>query len=118
MSGAHLRAHFHSKNARSNARRAFLGLQPPVTTHLIETRLPIAALGEENVKEPRSMTVLPPSYYLHVCWARALCWPSGELSWHPCCPRTELVYLRHRRIPGSDSPHSTPCHGMQPETEG
>src|SRR5438309_8740198 len=37
---------------------------------LIETWLPIAALGEESVRERRSMTALPPVYYLHVWWAR------------------------------------------------
>jgi len=41
-----------------------------VTTRLIETWLPIAALGEESVRERRSMTALPPTYYLHVWWAR------------------------------------------------
>ena len=39
-------------------------------TRLIETWLPIAALGEESVRERRSMTALPPTYYLHVWWAR------------------------------------------------
>lgn len=37
---------------------------------LIERWLPIAALGEESVRERRSMTALPPTYYLHVWWAR------------------------------------------------
>jgi len=37
---------------------------------LIEGWLPIAALGEESVRERRSMTALPPTYYLHVWWAR------------------------------------------------
>jgi putative DNA methylase len=37
---------------------------------LIERWLPIAALGEESVRERRSMTALPPIYYLHVWWAR------------------------------------------------
>lgn len=37
---------------------------------LIETWLPIAALGEESVRERHSMTALPPTYYLHVWWAR------------------------------------------------
>src|SRR5258705_5439852 len=37
---------------------------------LIERWLPIAALGEESVRERRSMTALPPVYYLHVWWAR------------------------------------------------
>lgn len=32
--------------------------------------MPIAALGEESVRERRSMTALPPTYYLHVWWAR------------------------------------------------
>ena len=37
---------------------------------LIERWLPIAALGEESVRERRSLQALPPSYYLHVWWAR------------------------------------------------
>lgn len=37
---------------------------------LIEEWLPIAALSEESVRERRSMTALPPTYYLHVWWAR------------------------------------------------
>ena len=37
---------------------------------LIEDWLPIAALSEEAVRERRSMTALPPIYYLHVWWAR------------------------------------------------
>lgn len=41
-----------------------------MTTRLIEKWLPIAALGEESVRERRSMTALPPVYYLHVWWAR------------------------------------------------
>jgi adenine-specific DNA methylase len=40
------------------------------TKRLIETWMPIAALGEESVRERRSMTSLPPIYYLHVWWAR------------------------------------------------
>lgn len=43
------------------------GLRPRL---LIEEWLPIAALGEESVRERRSMTALPPTYYLHVWWAR------------------------------------------------
>ena len=39
-------------------------------TRLIERWLPIAKLGEESVRERRSMTALPPTYYLHVWWAR------------------------------------------------
>ena len=39
-------------------------------TRLIERWLPIAELGEESVRERRSMTALPPIYYLHVWWAR------------------------------------------------
>ncbi len=42
----------------------------PDDTRLIERWLPIAALGEESVRERRSMTALPPTYYLHVWWAR------------------------------------------------
>lgn len=41
-----------------------------MTQRLIETWLPIAALGEESVRERRSMTALPPVYFLHVWWAR------------------------------------------------
>lgn len=37
---------------------------------LIERWMPIAELGEESVRERRSMTALPPTYYLHVWWAR------------------------------------------------
>jgi len=39
-------------------------------TRLIERWLPIAEIGEESVRERRSMTSLPPTYYLHVWWAR------------------------------------------------
>ena len=39
-------------------------------TRLIERWLPIAALGIESIRERRSMTALPPTYYLHVWWAR------------------------------------------------
>ncbi len=39
-------------------------------TRLIERWLPIAQIGEESVRERRSMTALPPTYYLHVWWAR------------------------------------------------
>ena len=39
-------------------------------TRLIERWLPIAELGEESIRERRSMTALPPTYYLHVWWAR------------------------------------------------
>ena len=41
-----------------------------MTTRLIEKWLPIAELSEESVRERRSMTALPPTYYLHVWWAR------------------------------------------------
>jgi putative DNA methylase len=37
---------------------------------LIEQWLPIAALSEESVRERRSLQALPPTYYLHVWWAR------------------------------------------------
>lgn len=37
---------------------------------LIEEWLPIAEIGEEAARERRSMTALPPTYYLHVWWAR------------------------------------------------
>ena len=37
---------------------------------LIEDWLPIAELSEECARERRSMTALPPTYYLHVWWAR------------------------------------------------
>src|ERR1700694_5171636 len=39
-------------------------------TRLIERWLPIGAIGEESARERRSMTSLPPTYYLHVWWAR------------------------------------------------
>jgi putative DNA methylase len=39
-------------------------------TKLIERWLPIAELSEESIRERRSMTALPPVYYLHVWWAR------------------------------------------------
>lgn len=41
-----------------------------MTRRLIESWLPIAALSEEAIRERRSMTALPPTYYLHVWWAR------------------------------------------------
>jgi putative DNA methylase len=41
--------------------------QPPV---LIEDWLPIEALSVESIRERSSMTALPPTYYLHVWWAR------------------------------------------------
>ena len=41
-------------------------------TRLIERWLPISALGEESARERRSMKKPPPTYYLHVCWARQL----------------------------------------------
>lgn len=46
------------------------GSTPERPRLLIEEWLPIAALGEESVRERRSMTALPPTYYLHVWWAR------------------------------------------------
>ena len=39
-------------------------------TRLIERWLPIAALGEESTRERRSLQALPPTYFLHVWWAR------------------------------------------------
>ena len=39
-------------------------------TRLIERWLPIAEIGEESTRERRLMTALPPTYYLHVWWAR------------------------------------------------
>jgi putative DNA methylase len=44
--------------------------EPPLDRRLIEEWLPIAALGEESLRERRSMTALPPTYYLHVWFAR------------------------------------------------
>lgn len=44
--------------------------KPMSDVRLIERWLPIAALGEESVRERRSMTALPAIYYLHVWWAR------------------------------------------------
>ena len=37
---------------------------------LIEEWLPIAELSEESTRERRSLTALPPVYYMHVWWAR------------------------------------------------
>lgn len=39
-------------------------------TRLIERWLPIAEIGIESERERGSMTALPPTYYLHVWWAR------------------------------------------------
>ena len=39
-------------------------------TRLIERWLPIAEIGIESMRERGSMTALPPTYYLHVWWAR------------------------------------------------
>ena len=39
-------------------------------TRLIERWLPIVEIGIESTRERRSMTALPPTYYLHVWWAR------------------------------------------------
>ena len=44
--------------------------KPMSDTRLIERWMPIAEIGEESVRERRSMTALPPTYYLHVWWAR------------------------------------------------
>jgi len=41
---------------------------PPKT--LIESWFPIEALSVESIRERASMTALPPTYYLHVWWAR------------------------------------------------
>jgi adenine-specific DNA methylase len=41
-----------------------------MTKRLIEEWLPIAELGEESMRERRSMTALPAVNYLHVWWAR------------------------------------------------
>src|SRR6056297_3425599 len=41
-----------------------------MSKRLIENCLPISELGEESARERRSMTALPPIYYLHVWWAR------------------------------------------------
>ena len=41
-----------------------------MSRRLIEEWLPIAALGEDCWRKRRSMTALPPIYYLHVWWAR------------------------------------------------
>src|SRR5260221_14428177 len=43
---------------------------PMPDVRLIERWMPIAALSEESVRERRSMTALPPTYYLHVWFAR------------------------------------------------
>ena len=46
------------------------GYEPMPDTRLIERWMPISELGEESIRERRSMTALPPTYYLHVWWAR------------------------------------------------
>jgi adenine-specific DNA methylase len=42
-----------------------------MTRRLIETWLPIAALGDESVRKHRPMTALAPARCLHVSWQ----WP-------------------------------------------
>jgi putative DNA methylase len=42
----------------------------PPDTRLIQRWLPIAEIGIESLRERRTMTALPPTYYLHVWWAR------------------------------------------------
>jgi adenine-specific DNA methylase len=39
-------------------------------TRLIERWLPIAEIGAESVRERGALSALPPTYYLHVWWAR------------------------------------------------
>lgn len=39
-------------------------------TRLIERWLPIAEIGGESVRERGALSALPPTYYLHVWWAR------------------------------------------------
>ena len=46
------------------------GSETDADVRLIERWLPMAALSEECARERRSMTALPPIYYLHVWWAR------------------------------------------------
>src|SRR3546814_2990136 len=56
---------------RSRSRTTSARLDRRMTdARLIERWLPIAALGEESVRERSSMPALPPTYYLHVWWAR------------------------------------------------
>ena len=58
-------------------------------TRLIERWLPITAIGEESIRERRSMTALPPIYYLHgVVGAPAVGGLTGGESLHRCCLRT------------------------------
>jgi len=44
--------------------------KPVSDVRLIERWLPIAAIGEESMRERRSLSALPAVYYLHVWWAR------------------------------------------------
>ena len=44
--------------------------QSKIPETLIESWLPIEALSVESIRERASMTALPPTYYLHVWWAR------------------------------------------------
>lgn len=52
-------------------------------TRLIERWLPIAELGEERVH--RSVTALPPTYYLHVWWRGGHWWFLGPQFLHRYC---------------------------------
>ena len=56
--------------SESSPSRRRIGSEGVGDTRLIERWLPIAELGEESTRERRSMTALPPTYYLHVWWAR------------------------------------------------
>ena len=78
-------------------------------TRLIERWLPIAALGEESIRERRSMTALPPTYYLHVWWARRPLVASRAAvlaSLLPADADREAVSARarHPRRPGGHAP--------------
>ena len=55
---------------RLRSGRLVVAVEKVPDTRLIERWLPIAELGEESIRERRSMTALPPTYYLHVWWAR------------------------------------------------
>ena len=56
---------------QQTARRVFLQLvHVGEGTETTRQRAACAALGEESVRERRSMTAFPPTYYLHVWWAR------------------------------------------------
>ena len=66
-----------------------------MTKRLIEEWLPIAEIGEESMRERRSMTALPPIYYLHVWWAQRplVASRAAVLASHHCAHRARSIDL-------------------------